>query len=54
MISMDFIIDFQKTIKKHDVIMVVVDMLSKVAQCIPIKSNFEATDVANVFMKGIF
>jgi hypothetical protein len=54
MISMDFIIDFQKKIKQHDAIMVVVDKLIKEAHFIPIKSTFKSIDVANIFMKDIF
>jgi hypothetical protein len=54
MVSMDFIIDIPRKIKQHDVIMVVVDKLSKEAHFIPIKSTFKAIDVANVFMKEIF
>jgi hypothetical protein len=50
-ISMDFIIGLPKTTKQHDAIMVVVDKLSKATHFIPIKSTFNATNVANVFMK---
>jgi hypothetical protein len=53
-ISMDFITGFPKTIKQHDVIMVVVDKLSKETHFIPIKSTFKSIDIANVFMKEIF
>jgi hypothetical protein len=53
-ISMYFIIEFPKTIKKHDAIMVVVDKLSKEAHFIPIKCTFKATDIANIFSKEIF
>jgi hypothetical protein len=53
-ISMDFITGFPKTVKQHDAIMVVVDKLSKATHFIPIKSNFKAIDIANVFMKEIF
>jgi hypothetical protein len=53
-ISMEFIIDFPKTIKKHDTIMVVVDKFRKGDYFIPIKSNFKDKDVANVFTKEIF
>jgi hypothetical protein len=53
-ISMDFITGLPKTVKQHDVIMVVVDKLRKEAHFIPIKSTFKAIDVSNVFMKDIF
>jgi hypothetical protein len=39
LISMDFITSLPKTAKQHDVIMVVVDKLSKEAYFIPIKST---------------
>ena len=51
---MDFITSFPKTIKKHDAIMVVVDMLSKESHFIPIKYTFKDIDVVDVFMKEIF
>jgi hypothetical protein len=54
MISMDFITGFPKTIKQHDVIMVVMDKLSKAMHFIPIKSTFNSIEVANIFMKDIF
>jgi hypothetical protein len=48
---MDFITGLPKIAKQHDEIMVVVDKLSKKTHFIPIKSNFKAINVANVFMK---
>jgi hypothetical protein len=53
-ISMDFIKIIPKIVKQHDVIMVVVDKLRKVAHFVPIKSTFKYIDVANIFMKEIF
>jgi hypothetical protein len=53
-ISMDFITGLPKKIKKHDVIMVVVEKLSKVAHFNPIKSTFKSIDVSNVFMRKKF
>jgi hypothetical protein len=50
---MDFIIGSPKTVKKHDAFMVVVDMIRKETHFIPIKSNFKAIDVDNIFMKEI-
>jgi hypothetical protein len=51
---MDFIMGFPKTVKQHDVIMVVVDKLRKETHFVSIKSNFKAIDIANVFVKEIF
>jgi hypothetical protein len=51
MISMDFITRLPKSTKQNDTIMVVVDMLRKVAHFIPVKSNFKAIDIVNIFMK---
>jgi len=51
---MDFIIGLPKKIKKHHVIMVVVDKLRNEAHFIPIKSTFKSIYVANIFIKEIF
>jgi hypothetical protein len=51
--SLTFLI-VNRTDKKHDTIMVVVDKLSKEPHFIPIKSTFKAIDVTNIFMKEIF
>jgi hypothetical protein len=51
---MDFVTFLPKIIKKNDVIMVVVDKISKEAHFIPIKYTSKAIDVANVFMKETF
>jgi hypothetical protein len=50
-IPMDFITGLPKIVKQHDAIMVVVDKLSTTTQFIPIKSNFKAIDVVNIFIK---
>jgi hypothetical protein len=50
-ISMDFITGLPKSTKQNDVIMVVVDKLSKVAHFIHIKPTFNAIYIANIFMK---
>jgi len=50
-ISIDFIIGFPGTTKKHDVIMLVVDKLRKEAHLFPFKSTFKAIDVVDVFIK---
>ena len=51
---MDFNIGLPKPAKQNDVIMVVVDKLSKVAHFIPVKSTCKAIDIASIFMKEIF
>lgn len=43
---MDFITGLPKTVRQHDSIMVVVDMLTKAAHFILVKSTFSASDVA--------
>jgi len=43
---MDFITGLPKTVKQHDLIMVIVDRLTKVAHFIPMKSTFSTSDVA--------
>jgi hypothetical protein len=50
---MDFITGFPRTGKRHDLIMVVVDKLTKDAHFIPLKTTHKATDVANIFMKEV-
>ena len=42
------------TWRQHDSIMVVVDKLTKAAHFIPVKSTYEAGDIAKIFMKEIF
>ena len=53
-ISMDFITGLPMTWRQHDSIMVVVDKLTKEAHFIPVKSTYEAGDIAKIFMKEIF
>jgi hypothetical protein len=53
-INMEFITGLSKTIKQHNVIMVVVDKLSKDAHFIPINSTFKVVNIAEIFMKEIF
>jgi hypothetical protein len=53
-ISMDFITGLPKSAKQNDVIMVVVDKLSKSAHFVPIKSTCKAIYTVNIFMKEIF
>ena len=42
------------TWRQHDSIIVVVGKLTKVAHFIPVKSTYEAGDIAKIFMKEIF
>jgi hypothetical protein len=53
-ISMDFITGLPTSTKQNDIIMVVVDKLSKSTHFIPIKSTCKAIDIASIFMKEIF
>jgi hypothetical protein len=50
-ISMDFITRLPRSTKQNDVIMVVMEKLSKDVQFIPIKSTYKEIDIANIFMK---
>ena len=50
---MDFITGFPRTCKLHDLIMVVVDKLTKVAHFIPLKTTHKEADVANIFVKEV-
>jgi hypothetical protein len=52
-VTMDFITGFPITGKQNDSITVVVDKLTKVSHCIPIKTTHKATDVAEIFMKEV-
>jgi len=49
-ISMEFITGLPRTYRQHGSIMVVVDMLTKVAHFIPVKSTYSISDVAQVFI----
>jgi hypothetical protein len=52
-VTMDFITGLPRIGKLHDLIMVVVDKLTKVAHFIPLKTTHKATDVANIFVKEV-
>jgi hypothetical protein len=52
-VIMDFITGFPRTGKLHDLIMVVVDKITKAAHFIPLKTTHKATDVADIFMKEV-
>lgn len=50
---MDSITGFPKKIRQQDSIMAIVDMLTKVAHFIPMKSTFSASDVEQVFIRDV-
>ena len=52
-VTMDFITGLPKKSKLHDLIMVVVDELTKYAHFIPLKTTHKAADVADIFMKEV-
>jgi hypothetical protein len=52
-VTMDFITKLPRTNKQHDSIMVVVDMLTKVAHFIPVKLTHRATNIVDVYMREI-
>jgi hypothetical protein len=52
-ISMDFIIGLPLTARRHDSIFVVVDTLMKSAPLIPVRSTYQAPDIARVFTNEI-
>ena len=51
---MDFITGLQKRKKQNDSIFLVVNKLSKVAHCIPVKSTYKVVHISDIFLKGIF
>ena len=51
---MDFITGLSLTQKQHDLIMVVVDKLSKFAHFIPMKLTYKVVNVVEIFLKEIF
>jgi hypothetical protein len=52
-ISMDFIVGFPLTGRKHDSIFMVVDTLTKSAHFIPVRMMYQALDIARVFVSDI-
>jgi hypothetical protein len=53
LVTMDFIMGLPRTGKLHDLIMVVVDKLTKSAHFIPLKTTHKAADVIDIFMKEV-
>jgi hypothetical protein len=52
-ISMDFIVGFPLTARRHDSIFVVVDTLTKSAHFILVHTTYKALDIARVFISEI-
>jgi hypothetical protein len=52
-VTMDFIMGLPRIGKFHDLIMVVVDKLTKVSHFIPLKTTHKATDFTDIFMKEV-
>jgi hypothetical protein len=50
---MDFITKFPKTSKQHDVIMVVVEKITKDAHFIPMKVTHKETNVVDIYMREV-
>ena len=47
---MDFVVGFPLTTRRHDLIFVVVDTLTKSAHFIPVRITYEVEDIARVFV----
>ena len=52
-VSMDFVEGFPKSQSK-DVVLVVVDRLTKFVHCIPLSHPYTATKVANLYLQHVF
>jgi hypothetical protein len=52
-ISMDFIVGLPLTAKRHDSIFVVVDTLTKSAHFNPVRTTYQAPDIARIFIREI-
>jgi transposase len=50
---MDFIVGLPLTARRHDSIFVVVETLTKSAQFIPVRTTYQAPDIARVFISDI-
>ena len=53
-ISLDFVTGLPKNQNLNDLIMVVVDKLSKASHFIPLKTTYKATNIVDIFLKQIF
>jgi hypothetical protein len=52
-ISMDFVMGLPLTLHRHNVILVIVDKLTKSAHFIPVRDTYDVTDVAHVFISEV-
>jgi hypothetical protein len=52
-VIVDFVTNLPITVKQYDSIMVVVDKLTKATHFIPIKKTHKATNIAEIYMKGV-
>jgi hypothetical protein len=52
-ITIDFITKLPRTTRQHDLIMVVVDKLTKAAHFVPVKTTHTTTNIAKIYMKEI-
>jgi hypothetical protein len=52
-VTMDFIMGLPRTCKVHDLIMVVVDKLTKATHFIPLKTTHKEANVVDIFMKEV-
>jgi hypothetical protein len=52
-VTIDFITKIPRTTRHHDLIMVVVDKLAKVAHFFPIKTTHTTTNITEIYMKEI-
>ena len=50
---MDFVVGLRRTKRQHDSIWVVMDMLTKSAHFIPVKSTYSVEDYARIFKNEI-
>jgi hypothetical protein len=53
MVTMDFIMGLPRTCKLHDLIMVVVDKLTKFSHFIQLKTTHKEAEVVDIFMKEV-
>ena len=52
-INMEFLVGFPRTKKSYALIKVIIDMLTKCAHFIPVKSTYSAEDYARIFIDKI-
>jgi hypothetical protein len=52
-ISMDFVVGLSLTLHRHNVILVIVDKLTKSAHFIPFRDSYDVTDVPRLFISEV-